>query len=328
MIVRFACLACIFTLLSQPSFATTDDDIRQKLQEHLQKEQDVVQKLHIADQGDAAACQQFDGSTETKSFTSRQGEDYHVTVVGRATTKEGTDPVYAKLNSEANRFAEETCRMTGYSGTQAQYYSNGVCANSDPKTKFPYRLVTGGFNCHLCDEKCQADLQASRQKISEDHKNDVHITRYIVHQGDRLTGPVIAIHQFESSLAHPESVLKQVDVPPDLSTLPHADAGTIDVDEAGWSRTLAQAQQRELDDNVMKRLVPDSILITYVVKRGDTVVGTHKVGEMVDGTREILPSELSSNLHNVMMQTIETTESGWNNVQTDIARQAARSQKK
>ena len=96
------------------------------------------------------------------------------------------------------------------------------------------------------------------------------------------------------------------------------------VDEAEWDKTLARTKQQELDDSVVKRLAPDSVLITYVVKRHDGVVETHKVGEMRDGTREILPPETSADLHSVMRQTIETSESGWNNIQADIARQAAK----
>ena len=163
----------VLSMSLHPVQAITDGEIEQKIQKHLESERTIEQKVLIADQGDPASCQQFDGSAETKLFNHRNGEDYYITVVGRATTAGDNDSVYARLTSEAAGFAQKTCSMTGYAGPHGEYYSNGVCPNKDATTHFAYRLVTGGFDCNRCDEKCQAD----RRVLSEQHKNDVHITR-------------------------------------------------------------------------------------------------------------------------------------------------------
>ena len=204
-------------------------------------------------------------------------------------------------------------------GTHGQYYSNGVCPNKDAKTDFAYRLVTGGFDCNLCDEKCQADIQARR----EQHKNDSSFAIYQVKDNDKI----IAVYKMENSPVHAPVI---TEIP--LATAPDKPSPEFPMfftfSKNGWDGMVAHLKQKERDDTVTKRLAPISILITYVVKRNGAVVGTYKVGEMQDGTREILPPDLSANLYGVMMQTIETTEPGWNNIQSDIARQAAKRKQK
>ncbi len=315
----FILFSGLFHLSVYPAQATTDGDIRQKIAQHLQTERDIEQKIQLASQGETVSCSQFDGSTETRLFTDRNGEYYYVTVVGRANTKSGDDPIYTKLNSEAARFAKEACSMMGYSGIHEQYYHNGVCSNEDKTTHFAYRFVTGGFNCSLCDERCQANRQAQ----SEQHKNDSSFAIYQVRDNDK----VIAVYKVEYS-SLPAPIITQIPLAtaPNKSTSEFPMFYTFSLQE--WHDMVVQFEQKELDDSVTKRLGPNGTLTTYIVKRNGTVVGTYKVGEMQDGTREILPAKLSSNLNGVMMQTIEITEPGWNNIQAGIKGYATKNEYK